>query len=1075
MTEKEYCISNFYKNFGHLKDKKIALYGSGINAKAIVDNFPEYKFVCLVDDNAAGKYVAGKYVITFSQMLTLGVEYLIIAAQTSSAEVVFERIGEQCRACGIQVFNIYGKNMYALHESVLQKNVQYSELKETDIEEAIEEHDIISFNLVPTLFTPIKTDIFDFYQEIEKELIAAGVGIDYLADKLISMRKDNPKATLKEAMEQMAASEGLQPEVYGDMWEIVYAKIKQTFLPRKAVFEAVKYALEKGKKVCFVEDFPKYGIQKVLWERLLADCAVTGYEGVFCGSECKENKYTGLYRQMMEQCGEQTYLHIGSDTEADILVPQVYGMDTFLVKGAHDLSNEMDTLDLDKTNVKNVRLLFEEYLAAVYNDEYLIQKVTEKWHQEILTREHLERRISFYRTCKEVSGGAPMEFEPKLFGWFADWGKVEDYEKFVFTEYEEPEVSIVIPVYNQFGYTYNCLKSIHAHTQDVTYEVIIADDCSTDNTKQLEVVFPGVKVLHNEENLRFLLNCNNAAKYARGKYILFLNNDTQVQPDWLKPMVELMEQDAQVGMVGSKLVYADGSLQEAGGILWKDGSAWNYGHIQNPDAPEYSYVKEADYISGASIMIRTSLWKEIGGFDTAFAPAYYEDTDLAFEVRKHGYKVIFQPKSVVVHFEGKSNGTDTSTGLKSYQVVNQKKFFQKWKDVLGSEHFENGQQVYLAKDRGQTKKQILVIDHYVPNYDKDAGGRCTFMYMKAFLNMGMKVTFLGDNFAKPEPYTTILNQMGIEVLYGDYYCLHWQEWMKENLKHFDYVYLQRPHISMKYMDVVKEYSRAKILYFAHDLHYVRLYRDYQVTGNEQSLKESEYWKEIEMELFDKTDVGHVVGSYEQKIMQKEFPDKPIRNIPLYIYDEMPERIEKDFAKRHDILFVGGFSHLPNVDAVLWFAKEIFPKLLEKYPNLVWHVVGSRAPQEVLELASDRIIGNNIILEGFVSDEDLGELYRKCRMVVVPLRYGAGVKGKIVEAAYYQIPVVTTSIGGEGIDETVGAFVMEDDADKLAERIGELYSDYERLREMSDAGLELTEKYFTAEAAERVLRMDMNIR
>ena len=431
--------------------------------------------------------------------------------------------------------------------------------------------------------------------------------------------------------------------------------------------------------------------------------------------------------------------------------------------------------------------------------------------------------------------------------------------------------------------------------------------------------------------------------------------------------------------------------------------------------------------------------------------------------------MFLQPASVVVHFEGISNGTDTSAGLKNYQVVNQKKFYEKWKDVLETENFENGTNVYLAKDRGQTRKQILVVDHYVPNFDKDAGGRCTYMYMKAFLKLGMKVTFIGDNFAKPEPYTTILNQLGIEVLYGNYYCMHWKEWLKENLKYFDFVYLQRPHISIKYMDLVKEYGRGKIFYFAHDLHHVRMYRDYLVSGNEDALKESEYWKKIEIELFEKTDVGHVVGSYEQEIMQKAFPDKPIRNIPLYIYDDEPEQIEKDFSKRKDILFVGGFKHAPNIDAVLWFAKEIFPQLLKKYPELVWHIVGSSAPEEVKALASD-----HIVLEGFVTDEELGELYRKCRLVVVPLRYGAGVKGKIVESAYYQIPVVTTAIGGEGLDAGVGSFVMEDDADKMAQLIERLYTDYDELRKMSDAGETMIQKYFTSNAAEKVLLEDMNL-
>ena len=406
--------------------------------------------------------------------------------------------------------------------------------------------------------------------------------------------------------------------------------------------------------------------------------------------------------------------------------------------------------------------------------------------------------------------------------------------------------------------------------------------------------------------------------------------------------------------------------------------------------------------------------------------------------------------------------------MKNYQVVNEKKFLKKWEGVLRKEHFENGKDVYLAKDRGQTRKQILVVDHYVPNFDKDAGGRCTFMYIKVFLDLGFKVTFIGDNFAKPEPYTSVLTQMGVEVLYGNDYFNNWQEWLKGNLKYFDYIYLQRPHISIKYIDLVKEYGRGKVFYFAHDLHHIRLYRDYQVTGNRESLIESEKWKKIEIELFRKADVGHVVGSFEQNVMQNIFPNKPIRNIPLYIYDEMPEAIEKDFSRRKDLLFVGGFNHHPNVDAVLWFAQEIYPRILKKYPDMVWHIVGSNAPEQIRQLQ-----GENIVLEGFLSDEELEEMYRKCRLVVVPLRYGAGVKGKIVEAAFYQIPVVTTSIGGEGIDESVGSFKMEDKPDEMADLVIRLYSDLEELRKMSDAGLTLIQSCYTSQAAKRVLVQDMD--
>lgn len=644
-----------------------------------------------------------------------------------------------------------------------------------------------------------------------------------------------------------------------------------------------------------------------------------------------------------------------------------------------------------------------------------------------------------------------------------------EYERLALPQWEKPAVSIVIPVYNQFEYTYNCVKSILKNSGDMSYEVIIANDCSTDITGEIEKIVENVRLVTTEKNVRFLLNCNNAAKHARGKYILFLNNDTQVQENWLQPLVSLIESGKDIGMVGSKLIYPDGFLQEAGGIVWKDASAWNYGNRRSPEDPEFNYVKEADYISGAAIMIRKDLWEKIGGFDERFAPAYYEDTDLAFEVRKHGYKVMYQPLSRVVHFEGISNGTDVQSGLKHYQQVNFRKFYEKWRDVLEAEHEVNAENVFTAKDRSGRKKHMLVVDHYVPHHDQDAGGKCTFMYLQTFVKMGFQVTFIGDNFYKHEPYTTELNQMGIEVLYGNYYYNNWQQWLKDNSHYFDYIYLQRPHISIKYIDLVKKYSQAKIFYFAHDLHHIREYREYEMTGDPEKLESSKKWKKTEYELFEKADVGHVVGSFEQQKMQEAFPYKPIRNIPLYIYENVPDDINKDFASRKDLLYVGGFGHPPNIDAVLWFAREVFPKVLERYPDMIWHVVGGKATLEVQALASD-----NIIIEGFLPDEALEKLYRQCRMAVVPLRYGAGVKGKVVESAYYQIPLVTTSIGAEGLSREEKFMIVEDEADGLAEAICSLYEDYPALLEMSDNGVRFIEKHFTLAEAERVLRLDVEV-
>ncbi len=646
--------------------------------------------------------------------------------------------------------------------------------------------------------------------------------------------------------------------------------------------------------------------------------------------------------------------------------------------------------------------------------------------------------------------------------------KFEDYGHLSFVPNEDPQVSILIPVYNNFDYTWHCLESVLKYSADVSYEVIIADDCSDDLTMRLGEICSGIHIVKNKENQGFLLNCNHAAQAARGDYIVFLNNDTQVQQGWLSSLISVMEKDSTVGLVGSKFLYPDGHLQEAGGILWADGSAWNFGRGQNPNEPQFNYLHEADYISGASIMIRTSLWKEIGGFDERYAPAYYEDTDLSFEVRKHGYRVMYQPLSIVVHYEGISNGSDKTSRHNAFISLNRRKFYDKWKETLEKENFPNGENLFLAKDRSRKKKHILVVDHYVPHFDKDAGGKCSYMYLLMFVKMGFKVTFIGDNFYRHEPYTTNLNQCGIEVLYGNYYAQNWQGWLKENLHYFDYVYLQRPHISIKYIDLVKEYGHAEVIYFAHDLHHIREYREYLLTGNESKLKSSEYWKKIETELFDKADVCHVVGSYEEKVLKQQYPDKPVRNIPLYIYDDIPYDINKNFHERNDLIFVGGFGHPPNLDGVLWFEKEVFPLILDKYPHMKWHVVGGPVPDEVKKLADE-----NIIIEGSISDEKLHELYRSCRMAVAPLRVGAGVKGKIVEAAYYQIPMVTTAIGAEGLSLSEGNMVVEDDTQKMAQLICNLYDDYESLRQMSDGGRMFIQKLFTEKKAMEVLRLDID--
>jgi len=628
----------------------------------------------------------------------------------------------------------------------------------------------------------------------------------------------------------------------------------------------------------------------------------------------------------------------------------------------------------------------------------------------------------------------------------------------IFKKTSNPLVSIIIPVHNQWNYTYNCLTSVKANThKDINYEVIVIDDNSSDYTKYMDEVIQNITVIRNDENLGFLKSCNKAAKHAKGTYLHFLNNDTYVHDNWLSSLLQLYKSDGKVGLVGSKLIYPNGTLQEAGGIIWSDASGMNYGKFDDADKPEYNYVKEVDYVSGASMLIKKDLWQKLAGFDTRFYPAYYEDTDLAFNVRASGFKVMYQPLSVITHFEGISNGTDKEPGIKKYQVDNQKKFFNKWENILKAEN-EIGKSVFKKRDRSSYRPHILIIDHKVPHYDQDAGSKSTTSYIKLFLKQGYHVTFFGDNFYRHEPYTTSLQQLGVEVFYGKYYRRNIKEWIKQNSSHFDIVITHRMQIAPKYLKLLRKYSNAKIAYIGHDLEFERARKQYVLTGDSKFKKESEKSCATEQKIFNQVDIILPFSTYEKAIIQNMAPDKIVKEIPVFFFKEIPETIP-EFSTREDILFVGSFKHPPNLDGLLWFIENVFPKVLSKNSGCKLHIIGSNPPDEITRLASD-----SIKIAGFVSNAELEKYYQSCKLSVIPLRYGAGVKGKLIETMYYQLPSVITPTAAEGIPEIADHVLVTDDVEEFAGYIHLLYTNEKKWQEYSLKGKSLIQKYFSEKSA-----------
>lgn len=248
--------------------------------------------------------------------------------------------------------------------------------------------------------------------------------------------------------------------------------------------------------------------------------------------------------------------------------------------------------------------------------------------------------------------------------------------------------SIIIPCYNNARDTVECVGSLRETLPaDFSGEIIIVDDASTDGTrvalKALAVSDKRVRVITLPKNAGFVTACNRGAKAAKGDILLMLNNDTVLLPGWLPPLLRVFREDSKAGVVGGKLLCSDGRLQEAGGIIFRDGSAAHFGRGDyDTDGFLYQFVREVDYCSGAFLATPRTLFDTLGGFDRRYVPAYYEDVDYCFKVRQSGHRVYYQPESTIVHFEGASCGVDPTRGVKRYMAINHQKFVDKWKPVL---------------------------------------------------------------------------------------------------------------------------------------------------------------------------------------------------------------------------------------------------------------------------------------------------------------------------------------------------------------------------------------------------------
>ena len=626
-------------------------------------------------------------------------------------------------------------------------------------------------------------------------------------------------------------------------------------------------------------------------------------------------------------------------------------------------------------------------------------------------------------------------------------------------QHDSPTISIVIPVYNQLRITLRAIRSILQAGAQQSFEIIIVDDCSEARISTILGAVAGIRYLQQPNNSGFIASCNNGANAARGDYLVFLNNDTHVLPGWLDELHRTFIDRPKAGLVGSQLIYPTGALQEAGGILWSDGSGWNYGRNDDRLAPQYNYLRPVDYCSGASIMVPRLLFNELGQFDSHYSPAYAEDADLALQVRKAGYEVLYQPQSKVVHFEGVSSGTDTATGTKSYQVQNLKKLFQRWQNELSS-HRPNAVEPELERDRGVSKR-VLFLDATTPTPDCDAGSVVIYQFMKIFLKIGYGVSFVPvDNLLAVDSYTEDLQRMGVECWHHPFISSV-DDYLAKHGKKFDLIFMYRAPHAARHLDAVRMYApQAKVVLNTVDLHFLREERQAQVESSETRFKMAQVLKERELSVMHHTDATILLNKSEVELIRELAPT--VKTFMLPLTQDIPG-CRRPFPERKDIVFIGGFNHLPNIDAVKYFSTEIMPLIRELLPGVRFIVVGSNPPEELSQYAC-----KDIEIRGFVAN--LAEVFDICRVSVAPLRFGAGMKGKIVTSLSYGVPCITTTIGAEGMGLSHGRNILiADDAVTCAQAVVDVYNSEEHWHEISSAGVDFARANFSADVVEKQIQ------
>jgi GT2 family glycosyltransferase len=613
----------------------------------------------------------------------------------------------------------------------------------------------------------------------------------------------------------------------------------------------------------------------------------------------------------------------------------------------------------------------------------------------------------------------------------------------VFDEEQLPVASIILVGWRDAPLLISCLESIKANVAGCRFEVLLVLNEPTYRLQAaLAMNVHGVRTWRFGSNLGFGGAVNVAAAEARGKYIVLLNDDSLVESNWLESLVETAER-RQCGAVGSTILNLDGTLQEAGSVLWSDGSTAAVG--DGGPVGHWDFERPVDYCSGASLLVRRSAWEQLHGFDESYYPAYYEDVDLSLRLKQNGWEVWYQPISRIRHVRSAS----TVSSLRNFlSERNREVFVERWVDLLTSREKPGDLETAVWAAMGKPTR-VLVIGDRMP--DPSVGGHHRRMHDALLAMAGdqsLQVSFhprLVDG-SDARQYT----RYGIRIIVG---LVHHLETAGVT---YEAVLLSRQHNAAEYLTLVKaELPHAAIVYDAGSLVHRRLASQLATAppSDEVALAELQgevvRLRDLETSLFSIADHTVCICEDESSLARSTAGDR-VTTIEPWLSGI--RRTEAPFSARGHLGLATGWLDEPesaNADGLLWFAHQVLPLIRAQLPWVRLLVTGASPPKTVSWLQSDmvRFVG---------SMTDLTPFYEHIRVAVVPVRFGSGTKIKTIEAIQRAVPTVSTSEGVSGLEPiATRAVEVADDPREFAAAVVGLMTDRERWKDFRRKALAVT--------------------